>query len=465
MTAENLAALLLSLQGGDGNPPSVSTAGIQDAAATSQVETEIVAITDEAEKAARKKHKTDFAPNDDLSGPSTDPEPTPSNDHQPDQQTEDASKKKSTEEPYLYDFNFDFEPTPSQPGSLSGVRFEVGSSIGAGDTEHDEAAFRYATEKRQVFESDSDSDEDAYVKRLKRRVVVLEQDAELKNAQISSLQQDRAAAHAAAEAERAAALEAYLAAKPKKRSSKPKKKKEKQSGKQLLVIKNQDLNPLGENFQLKDPTKRPDRLVMELGSSHYDDVGNKSEFACWRYEHDKEMWLTKIDLKTLLCAPYYDPELNQRGRGWAFHSRLEKEVKTNFATMKTAEPTIKRNPGVRDPYTKRTIRFVISPATDKEKIIPLAKKFERGILKNFKFWAYDPKMPEAVIVTEEQSIRIANSYDLMSFHEEDVLILTNHHIRTNKKYEECAKAWTRVVANILMHDLFAPDQEQGGPQV
>ncbi|MFS7977594.1 hypothetical protein Hanom_Chr10g00905841 [Helianthus anomalus] len=91
--------------------------------------------------------------------------------------------------------------------------------------------------------------------------------------------------------------------------------------------------------------------------------------------------------------------------------------------------------------------------------------FERGILKNFKFLAYDLKMAEAVIVTEEQSIRIPNSYDLMIFHEEDVLILTNHQIRTNEKYEECAKAWTSVAANILMHHLFAPYQEQGGPQV
>ncbi|MFS7935257.1 hypothetical protein Hanom_Chr05g00401341 [Helianthus anomalus] len=237
-----------------------------------------------------------------------------------------------------------------------------------------------------------------------------------------------------------------MAAKPKKRSRKPKKKKEKQSNKQLLLIKNQDLNPLDEKFQLKDPTKRPGRLVMELGSSHYDEVGNKSEVACWRYEHHKEMWLVtrksghreyygnesqfeswiKIDLKSLLRAPYYDPDLNQRGRGWAFHSRLEREVKINFATMKTAEPTVFRNPGVRDPHTKRTTRSVIWPATDKEKIIPIAKKFEKGIPKNFKFWAYDPKMVESVIVTEEQSIRIPNSYDLMSFHEEDVLILNNH---------------------------------------
>ncbi|KAJ0805453.1 hypothetical protein HanPI659440_Chr02g0050151 [Helianthus annuus] len=113
MTAENLAALLLSLQGGDGNPPSVSTAGDQDAAGTSQVETEIEVITKDVEEVARKKQKTDSAPDDDLFGPSTDPEPISSIDPQPDPQTEDASKKKSTEEPDLYDFNFDFEPTPT----------------------------------------------------------------------------------------------------------------------------------------------------------------------------------------------------------------------------------------------------------------------------------------------------------------------------------------------------------------
>ncbi|KAJ0911303.1 hypothetical protein HanRHA438_Chr06g0261761 [Helianthus annuus] len=191
MTAENLVALLLSLQGGEGNPPSIPTADVQDAAATtSQVETEIEAITDDAEEAARKKQKTDSAPDHDLSGPSTNPELTPYIDPQPDPQSEDASKKTSTEEPDMYDFNFDFESTPSQPGSSSGVRVEAGGSSGAGNTEHDEAAFHYATEKRQVFESDNDSDEDAYVKSLKRRVVVLEQDAELKNALISSLQED-----------------------------------------------------------------------------------------------------------------------------------------------------------------------------------------------------------------------------------------------------------------------------------
>ncbi|MFS8024484.1 hypothetical protein Hanom_Chr16g01463821 [Helianthus anomalus] len=48
--------------------------------------------------------------------------------------------------------------------------------------------FRYASEKRQVYESDSDNDEEEYVKRLKRRIVSLQQDDALKEAHISSLQ-------------------------------------------------------------------------------------------------------------------------------------------------------------------------------------------------------------------------------------------------------------------------------------
>ncbi|MFS8023724.1 hypothetical protein Hanom_Chr16g01454821 [Helianthus anomalus] len=158
---------------------------------------------------------------------------------------------------------------------------------------------------------------------------------------------------------------------------------------------------------------------MELGYTHYDEVGNKSEVACWRYEPDKQMWLvtrksghreyyakesqfeswTQIDLKSLLCAPYFDPDLSKKGRGWAFHSRLEREVRTKFATMKTAEPTVRRNPGVRDSFTRRTSKSVIWPPTAKEKIISLTRKYKKGILRNFRFWAYDACLAEAVIVT------------------------------------------------------------------
>ncbi|KAJ0874103.1 hypothetical protein HanPSC8_Chr11g0460171 [Helianthus annuus] len=178
ITAENLAALIQSLQGGDGDPPSIPITDIQQTA-------------DVIEETAPKKQKIDNAPDNTLSGPSTISEPTPTIDPQPDPQSADASKKTDLEDTDLYDFNFDFETTPSRPGSSSGgIQFEAGSSSGAHMTEHDEAGSRYASDKRQVYESDSDEEE--YVKRLKRRVVILEQDGELKNAQIISLQQDAA---------------------------------------------------------------------------------------------------------------------------------------------------------------------------------------------------------------------------------------------------------------------------------
>ncbi|KAJ0611840.1 hypothetical protein HanRHA438_Chr01g0025871 [Helianthus annuus] len=173
MTSDNLATLIRSLQGGDGDPPSISTADIQETA-------------DVTEESAPKKQRTNTAPDNILSGPSTTSKTTPSVDPQPDPPTADASKKTDLEDIDFYDFNFDFETTPSRPGSSSGgIHFEAGSSSGAHTTEHDEAAFRYASEKRQVDESDSDEEE--YVKRLKRRVVILEQDGELKSAQIVSL--------------------------------------------------------------------------------------------------------------------------------------------------------------------------------------------------------------------------------------------------------------------------------------
>ncbi|KAJ0726310.1 hypothetical protein HanPI659440_Chr12g0468831 [Helianthus annuus] len=229
-------------------------------------------------------------------------------------------------------------------------------------------------------------------------------------------QERTAEERAVADTEHEAGLNAYLAVEPQKKRKKPAKK---QINKEMLVMKNQDMNPLDENFQLTDPTKRFDRYVIDLESSHYDTLGNKSKIVNWRYDHDMNMWLitresghmeyyakesqfetwTKIDLQSLLRTPYHDSDPNQRGRGWAFHAKLEKEVKNNFQNMKVAESYLRKSHGVRDPHTKRTIKTVIWPPTEKEKIIPIARKFAKGILKTFQFWAYDPKMAEAVIVT------------------------------------------------------------------
>ncbi|KAM0057389.1 hypothetical protein Hdeb2414_s0005g00157641 [Helianthus debilis subsp. tardiflorus] len=267
-------------------------------------------------------------------------------------------------------------------------------------------------------------------------------------------------------------LYAYLTAEPKKKRKQPAKK---QSNKQMLVMKNQDMNSLNENFQFKDPTKQSDRYVMDLGSSHYDKVRKKSTVANWRYDHDKNMWLitresghsecyakesqfeswTKIDLQSLLHAPYHDSDPNQRGRGWAVHAKLEREVKNNFQNMKVVDLYLKKSHAVHDTHTKRTVRTVIWPPTDKEKLIPVARKFAKGILKNIQFWSYDLRMAEAMIVTKENTSRLADTLDLMSFHEEDMKILGQNQIRTNEQHEGWAKSWTSAVEKVIGNRLFA----------
>ncbi|KAJ0434059.1 hypothetical protein HanOQP8_Chr17g0664401 [Helianthus annuus] len=93
---------------------------------------------------------------------------------------------------------------------------------------------------------------------------------------------------AAEDTKREAALDKYLQdPQPKKRKVNPKKV----SIKRMLVMKNQDLNPLDENLQPKGPTKTSDRYVMERRESFYDKVGNKSKIMSWRFDHAKNMWL------------------------------------------------------------------------------------------------------------------------------------------------------------------------------
>ncbi|KAJ0804560.1 hypothetical protein HanPI659440_Chr02g0039421 [Helianthus annuus] len=85
MTSENLTALILSLKGDNGDPPSISTSDIQQTA-------------DTTEENIPKKQKTDNAPDNTFSKPSTTSEPTPTINLQPDPQSADASKKIDLED-------------------------------------------------------------------------------------------------------------------------------------------------------------------------------------------------------------------------------------------------------------------------------------------------------------------------------------------------------------------------------
>ncbi|MFS7985029.1 hypothetical protein Hanom_Chr11g00993521 [Helianthus anomalus] len=76
--------------------------------------------------------------------------------------------------PYLFEMSLLETATRAEPESSSGLRFDVGGS---------------STEKMNfIEESDSDDDMDVDVVKLQKRVIVLEQDSLLKDAQISSVQ-------------------------------------------------------------------------------------------------------------------------------------------------------------------------------------------------------------------------------------------------------------------------------------
>ncbi|MFS8016887.1 hypothetical protein Hanom_Chr15g01373791 [Helianthus anomalus] len=160
----------------------------------------------------------------------------------------------------------------------------------------------------------------------------------------------------------------------------------------------------------------------------------------WRYDHDRSLWnitrankeieyyrsqasfesLTKHDLQTLIRAPYADAKTD--GPGLAFFKKLEHEVKHKFPTMKTAKTYHKSNPAVRNPDTGKRLQTVKSPTTQKEKTIPLPKKFPQGCLKYFKYWTYEEKMEEVVVVCVDQAYWLVDPNDLISFHQEDLLV-------------------------------------------
>ncbi|MFS8014319.1 putative v-SNARE, coiled-coil domain-containing protein [Helianthus anomalus] len=356
MNSENLVVLIESITRSLGNPPSVADHTLEE-----QVQDDTIEDTD---LVSRKRQRVE-------------PEPSV---------VEQVSPTVETEP--------EIATTRLEPESLSGVRFVVGGSSSGGKSEHEEHLLRAAEKRKVVEDSDSDEDTDVDVVKLQKRVIVLEQDSILKDAQIASLQvqvtnKDQTIEELQSDVkmlmsmvfdlkaklekksrrefadkeddpmsveqrertseEREATLNGYLEKTQKKSKLPPQKKR---SNKQMLIMKNQDANHVDENFQPKDdPTKTSDRYVMELGKSHYDKVGNKSGITSWRYDHDKKMWLvirdsghreyyskesqfeswTKIDLKNLLRAPYHDSDPNQRGRGWAFLSKLEREVENCWA--------------------------------------------------------------------------------------------------------------------------------------
>ncbi|MFS8013870.1 hypothetical protein Hanom_Chr15g01338091 [Helianthus anomalus] len=148
--------------------------------------------------------------------------------------------------------------------------------------------------------------------------------------------EDRARAIAKDDVEHATPMDMYFNKPIDKEKDKAKTKRLKQK-RELVVMKNRNLNPANPDFQIT-------HHLMDVGESLYDKVGNKSGVVSWGFDHDRKMWwikikigpveyyrrpaqfqtMTKVDLSILSNAAYIDDKPS--GRGYLFFERLKREV-------------------------------------------------------------------------------------------------------------------------------------------
>ncbi|MFS7984308.1 hypothetical protein Hanom_Chr11g00984961 [Helianthus anomalus] len=220
-------------------------------------------------------------------------------------------------------------------GSSSGAKPKIPENTWMGPS----VADIYGRETRKVLVIDDFIDEDEVdIVSLRKKVIVLEQDSIMKDAKIVNLEyhmeeKDRKIEqlegavtmlislvydlkgklkkkfdeeftdegdkesyearlelapedHARLNAEKDVALQQYLdTPHPKKIAPPPKNKK------RIVVMKNQNVNPLDDNSDPVDPSEVPNTYVMDIGESLYDKVGNKSSIISSRYDHYKMTWM------------------------------------------------------------------------------------------------------------------------------------------------------------------------------
>ena len=119
-----------------------------------------------------------------------------------------------------------------------------------------------------------------------------------------------------------------------------------------------------------DQNVAPDRgglLFTELGTKFTDKYGDRSGIKVWSFDADRKIWmirrnsgnveyykkladfklLTKIDLKELAAAPFFNPSNHQGAMD--FKLFLERKAKKNFKEIKVATSFVKKACGVLAP--------------------------------------------------------------------------------------------------------------------
>ncbi|CAI9288719.1 unnamed protein product [Lactuca saligna] len=216
----------------------------------------------------------------------------------------------------------------------------------------------------------------------------------------------------------------------------------------LLFMKNSN-----ENCKTRDPVLTVTDLEKRKFGDEYGDrtgirmwafdpvtnlwvVKQKSGASeCYKSTHDFNSW-TKTNLAELSRAPFHNPSEDPNASN--FKRFLDRQVKENFPSMKTAKALYKKDKDVLDPETGEPMKIILWPATKKQKEIPIPQHFHEGYLNDMEFWAYDDETATATIKfkNREHVLRLINAKDLLRFRERDIRTLARHQIICRKDVME-----------------------------
>ncbi|CAI9289168.1 unnamed protein product [Lactuca saligna] len=115
---------------------------------------------------------------------------------------------------------------------------------------------------------------------------------------------------------------------------------------------------------------------------------------CYKSTDDFNSW-TKIDLAELSRAPFHNPSEDPSATN--FKRFLDRQVKENFPSIKTAKALYRKDKDVLDPESGKPMKIILWPAIKKQKEIPIPQHFHEGYLDDMEFWAYDDKTGTAAI--------------------------------------------------------------------
>ncbi|KAL7597552.1 hypothetical protein Lser_V15G22580 [Lactuca serriola] len=154
----------------------------------------------------------------------------------------------------------------------------------------------------------------------------------------------------------------------------------------LLFMKNTN-----ENRKAKDPALTVTDLKKRMFGDKY---GDRSGIRMWAFDPETNLWVvkrnsgisecyksthdfnswTKTDLAELSRVPFHNSSQDPSASN--FKRFLDRQVKENFPSMKTAKALYRKDKDVIDPETDKPVKIILWPATKKQKEIPIPQHFQ-----------------------------------------------------------------------------------------